>query len=161
WTFRGANLCGWSATLDPPLGNREIVIDPRIGRVVFGVDTPEEAAAIQSALLATYTYAAPGPVGAQPAANLIAPAAFLGSTFQTSTVRYREDPLGLQHALDNLNAATGPVLIEIDDSLTHTLDIGAVAGVNLADAIPSLQLQFPLLIRSTADNRPLVQLVNN
>ena len=161
WTFRGANLCAWETPLDPPLGNREIVIDPRIGRAVFGVETPAEAAAIESALLVTYTYGAPGPVGAQPGVNLTAPAAFLGSTFQTITVRYREDPLGLQHALDNLNLATGPVLIEIDDSLTHTLDIGAVAGINLADPIPSLQLQFPLLIRSTTDNRPLVKLRNH
>jgi len=161
WTFRGANLCAWETPLDPPLANREIAIDPRIGRAVLGVESAAEAAAIQGALLVTWTYGAPGPVGAQPGANLIAAASWLGANFQTITVRYREDSLALQHALDNLNLATGPVLIEIDDSMTHTLDIGAVGGVNLADPIPSLQLKFPLLIRATAENRPLVKLLNH
>jgi|CZKX01.1.fsa_nt_gi hypothetical protein len=161
WTFRGANLCGWEAPLDPPLNNREVVIDPRIGRAVFGVATAPEAGALQSAMLITWTYGAPGPVGAQPVADLISPVSWLGDTFQTITVRYRENPLALQHALGNLNLATGPVLIEIDDSMTHTLDISTVAGVNLADPIPSLELQFPLLIRATAENRPLVKLLHH
>ena len=160
WSFRGANLCAWETPLDPPLADREIVVDPRIGRAVFGVATPAEAGALQSAMRVTWTYGAPGPVGAQPVADLISPASWLGDTFQTITVRFREDALALQKALGNLNLATGPVLIEIDDSLTHTLDLDAVAGVNLADAIPSLQLQFPLLIRATSENRPLVKLLN-
>jgi hypothetical protein len=161
WAFRGANLCGWETPLDPPLGNREVAIDPRIGRVVVGVATPAEADALQSAMLVTWTYGAPGPVGAQPAANLITPASWLGDSFETITVRYREDPLALQHALDNLNLATGPVLIEIDDSMTHSLDLSTVAGVNVADGIPSLQLQFPLLLRATSENRPLLKLLNH
>ncbi len=161
WSFRGANLCGWETPLDPPLENREIAIDPQLGRVVFGVETAVEATALQNSLLVTWTYGAPGPVGAHPGANLIAPASFLGATFATITVRHREDPLGLQKALANLDTATGPVLIEIDDSMTHTLDLSAVAGVNLADAIPSLQLQFPLLIHATSENRPLVKLLNH
>jgi hypothetical protein len=45
--------------------------------------------------------------------------------------------------------------------MTHTLDLSAVAGVNLSDAIPSLQLQYPLLVRATSENRPLVQLQNH
>ncbi len=109
----------------------------------------------------TWTYGAPGPVGAQPGANLITPASWLGSTYQTITVDYRTDPLALQKALGNLNLATGPTLIEIDDSMTHTLDLSAVVGVDLADAIPSLQLQAPLMIRATAENRPLVKLQNH
>lgn len=161
WSFRGANLCSWETPLDPPLQNREVVIDPRIGRVVFGVETPAEAGALQSAMLVTWTYGTPGPVGAQPVADLITPSSWLGDTFQTITVRYREDPLALEKALGNLNLANGPVLIEIDDSMTHTLDISAVVGVNLADAIPSLQLQFPLIIRASSENRPLVKLQNH
>ena len=161
WAFRGANLCGWETPLDPPLQNREIVIDPRIGRVVFGVETAVEAAALQNSMLVTWTYGAPGPVGAQPGANLITPASWLGANYRSITVRYREDPLALQKALGNLNLATGPALIEIDDSMTHTLDLSLVAGVNLADAIPSLQLQFPLMIRATSENRPLVKLQNH
>jgi len=161
WSFRSSNLCSWETPLDPPLQNREIVIDPRIGRVVFGVETAAEAGALQSAMLTTWTYGTPGPVGAQPVADLISPPSWLGATFQTITVRYREDPLALQKALGNLNLANGPVLIEIDDSMTHSLDISAVAGVNLADAIPSLQLQFPLLVRATSENRPLVKLQNH
>jgi hypothetical protein len=161
WSFRGANLCSWETPLDPPLGNREIVVDPRIGRFVIGVETPEEAGALQAALLLTWAYGAAGPVGAQPGANLITPASWLGQNFQTITVRYREDPLALQKALGNLGLVAGPLLIEIDDSMTHTLDLSAVAGINLADAVPSLQLQFPLLIRATAENRPVVKLQNH
>jgi hypothetical protein len=161
WSFRGANLCGWETALDPPLNNREIVIDPRIGRVVIGVETAPEATALQNFMLVTWTYGTPGPVGAQPGANLIAPASWLGSTYQTITVDYRTDPQALQKALGNLNLATGPVLIEIDDSMTHTLDLSLVAGINLADAIPSLQLQFPLMIHATSENRPVVKLQNH
>jgi hypothetical protein len=112
-------------------------------------------------MLVTWTYGAPGPVGAQPAANLISPASWLGDTYQTITVDYRTDPQSLQKALGNLNLANGPVLIEIDDSMTHTLDLSLIAGVNLADAIPSLQLQYPLMIHATPENRPLVKLQNH
>ena len=66
WRFRGANLCAWETPLDPPLADREIVVDPRIGRAVFGVATPAEAGALQSAMRVTWTYGAPRPVGAQP-----------------------------------------------------------------------------------------------
>jgi hypothetical protein len=161
WSFRGANLCGWETALDPPLENREMVIDPRIGRVVIGVETAPEATALENFMLVTWTYGAPGPVGAQPGANLIAPASWLGNTYQTVTVDYRTDPKALQKALGNLNLATGPVLIEIDDSMTHTLDLSLVAGVNLADTITSLQLQFPLMIHATSGNRPVVKLLNH
>lgn len=161
WSFRGANLCGWETAIHPPLRNREIVIDPRIGRVVFGVDTAPEAAALENFLLVTWTYGTPGPVGAQPGANLIEPTSWLGPVYQTITADYRTDPHALEKALGNLGAATGPVLIEIDDSMTHTLDLSLVAGVNLADGVPSLQLQFPLMIRSTAGNRPVIRLQNH
>jgi hypothetical protein len=159
WSFRGANLCAWEAALDPPLADREVAIDPRIGRVVFGVATDAEAGALQSAMVDTFTYGAPGPVGAQPVAPLITPASWLGDTFQTITVQRRENPLALQLAFDHLDAATAPVLIEIDDSMTHDLDLSLVAGVSVADAAPSLQLKFPLLIRATAGNRPVVKLL--
>jgi hypothetical protein len=158
WSFRGASLLCWETRLDPPLANREIVIDPQLGRVVFGVTNTLEGAALESALFVTWTYGAPGPIGAQPGPNLIDPASWLGPNFTPITVRYREDPLALEKALGKLSLATGPVLIEIDDSMTHALDLSAVPGVNLADAIPSIQLNYPLLVRATSENRPVVVL---
>lgn len=157
WTFRGANLCAWEAGLLPPLRNREIVIDPRIGRVVFGVETDAEANALLDDLLVTWTYGTPGPVGAQPIPSEY-PAGWVDGVIEKRTVRFRDDPLGLQHALNNLDAATGPVEIEIDDSMTHSLDLSPVAGVATENGIVTLRLKFPLLIRASSGNRPVIRL---
>ncbi len=157
WTIRGANLCAWEAGLHPELANREIVIDPRIGRVGFGVATASEAAALEDALLVTFTYGAEGAVGGQPI-DLALPGVWTASTVQRRNVQLRQDPLALQHALDNLNNATSPVLIAIEDSLTHELDLSAVAGSSTENGIVTLNLKYPLAIVAVNGNRPVIRL---
>lgn len=157
WVIRGANLCAWEVGLVPVLGNREIVIDPRIGRVVFGVETDAEANALQSTLLATFTYGLSGDIGAHPVPTSL-PAFWADPAIVPIVVQYRQDTLGLQHALNNLDAATGPVLIEIDDSMTHILDLTSIAGATVENGVTSLRLKFPLAIVATSGNRPVVQL---
>lgn len=157
WTIRGANLCAWENALHPELGNREIVVDPRRGRVVFGVATAAEASALENDLLATFTYGAAGAVGAQPV-DLTLPAEWTASTVERRTVARRQDPLALQHALDNLASASSPVLIEIEDSLTHELDLSAVAGTTVENGIVTLNLKYPLAIAAVNGNRPVIRL---
>jgi hypothetical protein len=157
WTIRGANLCAWEAALRPELANREIVIDPRIGRVVFGVETAAEAAALEDALLITFAYGAVGSVGAQPV-DLPLPAEWTASTVQRRNVQLRQDPFALQHALDNLNSANAPVLVAIEDSLTHELDLSAVAGTTTENGIATLNLKYPVAIVAVNGNRPLIRL---
>ncbi len=157
WTIRGANLCAWETPLRPELGNREIAVDPRIGRAVFGVATAAEATALEDALLVTFAYGAAGAVGAQPI-DLALPAEWTGPDVVRRSVQLRQDPLGLQHALDHLNAANAPVLVAIEDSLTHVLDLGAVAGTTTENGIVTLNLQYPLAIVAVNGNRPLIRL---
>ncbi len=157
WRLRGANLCAWEAPLAPPLGNREIAIDPRIGRAVFGVVNAPEATALADALLVTFAYGAPGPVGAHPVATAL-PAPWSDPGVQRRNVQRRQDPLALQHALDDLDSATGPVLVAIEDSLTHVLDLAAVAGTRVENGVASLALAFPLAIVAVSGNRPSIRL---
>jgi len=157
WTIRGANLCAWEAGLRPELANREIVVDPRIGRAVFGVETAAEATALENSLLVTFTYGAEGAVGAQPI-ELPLPPEWTTPAVQRRNVQLRQDPLALQHALDNLNTANSPVLIAIEDSLTHELDLGAVAGTTTENGIVTLNLKHPVAIVAVNGNRPLIRL---
>jgi len=163
WTIRGANLCAWEAGLHPELANREIVVDPRIGRVVFGIKTAAEATALESNLLVTFTYGAEGAVGAQPI-DLPIPAEWTASSVQVRTVQLKQDPLALQHALDHLDTANSPVLIEIEDSLTHELDLSAVKASTgtgktpVESGIATLILKYPLAIIAANGNRPLIRL---
>ena len=157
WTVRGANLCAWEGGLHPELQTNEIVIDPRIGRVVFGVATSALAAALESSLLVTFTYGAVGPVGAQPV-DIALPSEWSAPGVQKISVQWKPDPLALQHALDNLDTATGPVLIVIEDSLTYDLDLSLVAGATLEGAIWTLNLRYPLAIVAADGNRPVIRL---
>jgi hypothetical protein len=157
WTIRGANLCAWEAGLSPELANREIAIDPRIGRVVFGVDTSAEAAALEELLLVSFAYGAPGAVGAQPV-DLPLASQWTAPSVQRRNVQHAADPLALQHALDHLDTAAGPVLIAIEDSLTHELDLGSVAGATTEGGIVTLNLKYPLAIVAVNGNRPVIRL---
>jgi hypothetical protein len=154
WRFRGANLCAWEDGIRPPLGNREIAIDPQIGRAAIGVATAAEANALATTLLMTYTYGAVGPVGAHPIPRDSAPTTSVH-------VNFHQNPNGLQQALDNiqiLNAS--PLVIEIDDSMVHTLDVDTVAGaLNEAGGF-NLQLGRSLIIRGASGQRPIVRLVH-
>ena len=157
WTFRGANLCAWETPLRPKLRDREILIDPVIGRFVVGVMSATEAAAVQKTLV-TYTYASVGPVGAHPISRDAAPVTFHDEPVVHTTVRLRQNPSGLRDALANLDAATQPLVIEIDDSFVHDLDLAAVAGVFTEAGQPNLRLNRSLILRATSGNRPIVRL---
>ncbi|HEX5706111.1 MAG TPA: hypothetical protein VFX96_02365 [Pyrinomonadaceae bacterium] len=173
WTVRGANLCAWETGLRPPLGEKEIVIDPVRGRLLIGValagavgDPQPRAEALRDQLLVTYTYGAPGPVGAHPISRprpsgRFAPSAS-GPNFHR--VLLRQSPTGLHDALQDIHLNPAPVVIEIDDSFTHTLDLehpslveettdeGALGGPR------SLMLNGPLLIRAASNQRPILEL---
>lgn len=157
WTVRGANLCAWEAGLRPELQENEIVIDPRIGRVVFGVATSALAGALESSLLVSSTYGAVGPVGAQPVDTAL-PAEWSAAGVQQISVQWKPNPLALQQALNNLDTAPGPVLITIEDSLTYELDLSLVAGATLEGTTWTLNLVYPLAIVAANGNRPLIQL---
>lgn len=66
WRIRGADLMAWEQGLRQPLDEREIAIDPRLGRIAIGVRTADEARAVRDDLRAVFTYGAVGPVGAHP-----------------------------------------------------------------------------------------------
>ena len=157
WTIRGANLCGWEAGLDPELANREIVVDPRNGRVVFGVMNAGEANALENSLLVTFSYGFVGPTGAQPV-DLELPDEWKAPAVVRRNVQLKQNVLALQHALDNLNTANAPVLIAIEDSLTHVLDLSAVAGATTENGLVTLNLKYPVAIAAVNGNRPVIRL---
>lgn len=160
WTYRGANLCAWETPLQPPLRDREIAIDPVIGRVVLGVATNGQAAALRDDLLLTYTYGATGPVGAHPISRPGPPTTIADETATLTTVRLRDNPNGLRDALANIQNANQPAVIEIDDSFVHDLDLSAVAGIFTEAGHPTLRVNRSLVIRSTSGNRPIVRLAH-
>lgn len=158
WRFRGANLCAWEAGLEPPLRDREIVIDPVTGRFVVGVMTTAEANAVRNDVLVTFTYGAVGPVGAHPIAREPAPSAWEDEPVDLRLVDFHQNPNGLTQALDGLDAASQPRVIEIQDSMVHDLDISAVAGTIGEDGGPNLLLGRSLVIRAAAGERPIIRL---
>ena len=162
WTYRGDNLCAWEQGLRRPLRADEIVIDPDIGRVVFGVSNVAQVdALIEPAgtgfaprIFTSFTYGTVGEIGAHPVTRTAAPV--------TAAVDFRPVsglPGGttLQTALDNLDVATQPVVIEIRDSLVHRVDIGAVPGTPIDGGI-SLRLAQSLTIRAAENHRPIILL---
>ncbi len=159
WRFRGANLCAWEAGLNPRLKAYEIAVDPERGRVVFGLQANAgEAQVISRRLLVSATYGAPGPTGAHPVQRPDA-AAEWGVTPVTINGHSADPATALQHALDNLADATGPVIIEIDDSLTHDLDLTVVAGIgDEGDGKKVLRLAHSLWIRAASGQRPVIRL---
>src|SRR5262249_30079524 len=135
WIFRGDNLCAWERGLRRPLRDGEIVIDARIGRVMFGVhDAAQRDALIApqrpgfvARIYASYTYGAAGPVGAHPLART--PLEIDGVDLRP--VSALPGGTSLQTQLDNLAAATQPVVVEIRDSLVHRLDLAAIPGTGI------------------------------
>ncbi len=162
WTFRGANLCAWENGLPSTIKTGEIVIDPVIGRLLFGVASPEAAEALQNNLLVTYTYGAVGPVGVHPISRDDAPEQWHGEAVDKREVNFHTNPNGLQESLDDIQDCSVPIVIEIQDSMTHTLDLGAVLGrieeLEGSTTVPSLQLNRSLIIRAAGNQRPIIQL---
>ena len=175
WTIRGENLCAWERGLQPALKDREIAIDPVRGRICMGVATDAMADALLTDLLITFTYGAVGEVGAHPISYPALPAAFDHSVTPSviyKAVNLRQGP-GLQQALQDalLDArqrvvadptALGkvPIVIEITDSRTHSLDIGALPALDriTEGGIVSIKLNAPLIIRAADGQRPIIEL---
>jgi hypothetical protein len=160
WTIRGANLCGWEEGLPSPVNDREVMIDPRIGRILIGIgkdgDPPSQsladAEALEANTLLTYTYGAVGPVGAHPISRQ--------HVENVASVDYHSDPDALRLALDNIDSATSAVVIEITDSMTHELDLASVIGTVVEDGGPNLQLANSLTLRAADMQRPVIELQN-
>ncbi len=161
WKFRGANLCAWEAGLQPPLRMHEIAIDPERGRAVFGVggaNQTVEAEPLRDHLQVAATYGMEGPTGAHPVARPDRPATWLEQTPTVRLVSYHADPAGLQHALDDIENLTAPLIVEIQDSMTHDLDLSLVSGALNDGGLWRLQLGNALWIRAAAGERPVIRL---
>ena len=155
WQFRGANLCAWETGLGRPVADREIVIDPTIGRLAVGVSSQAEAQALRDALRLSFTYGAAGPVGAHPIPREPASSLFPDEQPEVREVRRSTSPNDLRDKLADLHTAAQAVVVEIKDSFVHDLDIGAVVGANAAN----LRLANSLVIRAAGDERPVVRLL--
>ena len=163
WHLRGANLCAWETGLAPPLREWEIAIDPERGRVVFGVPDANpavQAEPLRDGLLVSATCALTGPTGAHPVSRSTLPATWPGEQPYT-LVRinwFSDGPTALQQALDNLPLRLQPLVIEITDSQTHELNLGAVLDVGNDAGVLSLRLAQSLWIRSAPGERPVIRL---
>ncbi len=150
-------MCAWELGLQPALNNREIAIDPIIGRIVLGVETADEGNALLEHLLLSYTYGAVGPVGAHPISRLPAPQEWKGETVEVREVNFYENANGLQDALTDIQDSTSPILIVLNDSMTHELDLSAVGGTKVEDGGPNLMLNRTLIIRAADNQRPSIK----
>jgi len=158
FSIRGANLCAWETGLALPLRNREVAIDPTLGRIAVGVASAAEGNALRQHLLLTLTYASPGPVGAHPQSRAPLPQTIGGESAVVKDITAYGSPLALRDALAGLNASAAPVVIQINDSLVHELDIRTVAGAVTEGGVTSLALAKPLIIRAADGQRPIVRL---
>lgn len=158
WRFRGANLCAWETGLALRLRNREVAVDPMIGRLAIGVATQAEADALVADLLLTYANGAVGPVGAHPVSRVSAPSEWLGEATELRTVDFHQNAAGLQQALDAIENAPKPIVVEIQDSMVHDLDLSAITAVLNEDGGPNLRLNRSLIIRAASGRRPIIRL---
>jgi hypothetical protein len=156
WSFRGENLCAWETALKPPLGNREVAIDPVIGRIVIGVDTQAHAQALAD-LRVIYTYGSVGPVGAHPAGGRDAPAEFDGLPTQIIRVDPAIGSASLLSAIDQAGVAGNPLVVEIPDSGTYDFDAALLPGV-LDDGVDNVALSRALILRAAPGQRPIIRL---
>jgi hypothetical protein len=159
WTFRGENLCAWEDGLRP-LQNREVAIDPVIGRIAIAVNSEPEAIALQNHLLLTYTYGALGAVGAHPISRSAAPKMWNEEIVERKEVRFSTEENTLQKVLQEVVNSSAPVVIEIMDSMVYDLDISIITGVITEDGGANLALNNSLIIRAASDRRPIIRLVH-
>ncbi len=177
WTIRGENLCAWEKGLQPPLKDREIAIDPLRGRICMGVSTDTQANALLNDLLLTFSYGAVGEVGAHPIEYPELPHDFnhkLNPSVIYKSVNFRQGP-SLQKALeealkeaqqkvniDPMSLGNVPIVIEITDNFTHSLNISAIPVLDLTTIIEagmtSIKLNASLIIRSADGQRPIIEL---
>jgi hypothetical protein len=102
----------------------------------------------------SFTYGAVGPVGAHPISRRALP---ITPSIDFRAVSALPGGASLQSQLANLENATAPVVVEIQDSLVHPLEIGSIPGT-LIDGGASLRLAQSLTIRAADGHRPIVQL---
>jgi hypothetical protein len=159
WTTRGAQLCAWEEGLRTPLREREIVVDPARGRVLFGLlDDENEGAALRRRLRISYTYAAPGPVGAHPVSRSFDDTLWPDlAEPEVVTATVHPGGSGLRVALSGLATPGPPRIIEIDDSMTHRLDLSDIDDIVDEDG-PTLTLARPFWIRARTGQRPVIEL---
>ena len=148
WTQRGANLCAWEDGLRTPLAEREIAIDPVVGRIVVAVRSEEQSDAVRDGLRAVFAYGAVGPVGAHPIDRPALPAA-------TTTVG---PGTSLEDAMGDLQSAGRDLVVRIADDQIHALDLASVAGTVGELGGSTLQLARSLTIRAADGARPIVHL---
>jgi hypothetical protein len=159
WAFRGDNLCAWEQGLRVPLMRNEVVIHPEIGRVMFGVASVDERDALLDHLRVSYTYGGVGPVGAHPTTRTDRPTEWGGQPVDTVRVTHLgSSPQSLESALSDIQDATRPLVVEIQDSLVHDLNLAAVAGTRIESGGAALQINSPLIIRAAEGCRPIVRL---
>jgi hypothetical protein len=161
WTIRGEHLYAWEDSMVRPLEDRQIAIDPEHGRLVIGVGSMAEATALQNNLLVTYTYGAVSQVGAHPATRQFAAPQDIGGEAVVEVdvnLHASGDADELRKALDDLDSAPSPRLVEINDSLTHVLDLSLVQGKKNQDGGPNLNLAKSLVIRAADGQRPVIKL---
>ncbi len=162
WTTRGANLCAWEEGLRTPLLAREIVIDPIHGRILLGVaDDANEGAALRNRLRLSYTYASPGSTlgqtGAHPVSRTFPETIWPGlADPEIVTVTAHPGGTGLRAALSGLATAGPPRIIEINDSMTHRVNLANVDDIVDEDG-PTLTLARPFWIRARTGQRPVIE----
>jgi hypothetical protein len=156
WKIRGENLCAWETGIKPPLKDREIAIDPIIGRIAIGLDNLELATSLENHLLLTYTYGAVGTVGAHPISRTL-PEKWNDETLVVKLVNLFEGHT-LNEALNDIQNEISPVVIEIRDSRVHVLDLSAIAGTIDEDGGFNLQLNRSLIIQAADGQRPIIKL---
>ena len=162
WVFRGDNLCAWETGLRRPLRSGEVIIDPDLGRVMIGLDTQAQAdelvvldnGTLVSRMFVSFTYGAPGPVGAHPVSRGFAA---VGTEAELRVVGDVPGGMTLQAALNGLAVAAKPVIIEIRDSLVHPIDLSLLPGTTV-DGTLSLRLAQSLTIRAAGEQRPILLL---
>jgi hypothetical protein len=158
WTFRGANLCAWEAGMQPPLRPHEIAIDPVRGRVVFGLSSLADGNALRDGLLVSPTYGFCGPSGAHPIGRDPLPVIWKEQTPVVRTVNFHTNPNGLRDALANLDMLAAPLIIQIEDSMTHDLDPATVDGIGNDGGRPTFFLSTSVWIRAATNQRPVIRL---
>lgn len=167
WILRGANLCAWEAGFRPKLRQREIVIDPDHGRVLFGLggaNAAEQAEPLAAGLFISATQAfsgsSKGTTGAQPIGRDPAPAGTLKIDFNTdANGAPAPDGAGLIEALADMDNPGPTRTIEIQDSRTYDLDIATVSGVDDdGSGRKFLRLSRSLRIRAASGQQPIIRL---
>src|SRR5262249_13638260 len=129
--------------------------------LLFGVGgaTPaDQAELLHKLLLVSASYGFSGPTGAHPVSRPSTPTSWQQQTAILRKVNFHDNPSRLQNPLANLPSLDRPLIIEIDDSMTHELDLTAVAGIGSESGNPVLLLAASLWIRAAGGERPVIRL---